>query len=63
MEKKPYNSLSINFVYMQLPDLRHIARIAMARCTRGAKFDVVQRHHIKTYQANVLLCYIKFITV
>ena len=48
---------------MQLPDLRHIARIAMARCTRGAKFDVVQRHHIETYQANVLLCYIKFITI
>ena len=51
---------------MQLPDLRHIARIAMARCTRGAKFDVVQRHHIKTYQANVLLYvngYIKFITI
>ena len=47
---------------MQLPDLRRIARMAMVRCTRGAKFQVVQRHHIKVYQAN-FLCYIKFIPV
>ena len=52
---------SINFVYMRLPDLRRIARIAMARCTREAKFEAVQRHYIKIYQSNFLLCYIKFI--
>ena len=49
------------FVYMWLPDLRRIARIAMARCTGEAKFEVVQRHYIKIYQSNFLLCYIKFI--
>ena len=42
---------------MQLPDLRRIARIAMARCNREAKFEVVQRHYIKIYQANFLLYY------
>ena len=52
---------SINFVYMRLPDLRRIARIAMARCTREAKFEAVQRHYIKIYQSNFLLCYSKFI--
>ena len=52
---------SINFVYMRLPDLRRIARIAMARSTQEAKFEAVQRHYIKIYQANFLLCYIKFI--
>ena len=51
----------INFVYMRLPDLRRIARIAMARCTREAKFEAVQRHYINIYQSNFLLCYIKFI--
>ena len=35
-----------------MPDLRRTARIAMARCTREAKFEVVQRHYIETYQAN-----------
>ena len=38
-----------------------IARIAMARCTREAKFEAVQRHYIEIYQSNFLLCYIKFI--
>ena len=52
---------SINFVYMRLPDLRRIARIAIARCTREAKFEAVQRHYIKICQSNFLLCYIKFI--
>ena len=36
---------------MRLPDLRRIARIAMARCTREAKFEAVQRHYIKIYQS------------
>ena len=38
--------------YMRLPDLQRIARIAMARCTREAKFEAVQRHYIKIYQPN-----------
>ena len=46
---------------MRLPDLRRIARIAMARCTRKAKFEAVQRHYIKIYQSFFLLCDIKFI--
>ena len=46
---------------MRLTDLRRIARIAMARCFREAMFEVVQRHYIKIYQANFLLCYVKFI--
>ena len=46
---------------MRLPDLGRIARIAMARFTREAKFEAVQRHYIKIYQPNFLLCYIKFI--
>ena len=46
---------------MRLPDLRRIARIAMARCTREAKFEAVQRHYINIYQSNFLLCYVKFI--
>ena len=54
---------AINFVYMRLPELRLIARITMARCTREAKFEAVQRHYIKIYQSNFLLCYIKFIPV
>ena len=59
--EKTLQLTSINFVYMRLPDLRRIARIAMARCTREAKFETVQRHYIKIYQANLLLCYINFI--
>ena len=55
--EKTLQLTSINFVYMRLPNLRRIARIAMARCTREAK----QRHYIKIYQSNFLLCYIKFI--
>ena len=35
-----------------MPELRRTARIAKARCTREAKFEVVQRHYIETYQAN-----------
>ena len=31
-----------------MPDLRRIARIAMARCTREAKFVEVQRHYINS---------------
>ena len=46
---------------MRLPDLRRIARIAVARCTREVKSEAVQRHYIKIYQSNFLLCYIKFI--
>ena len=46
---------------MRLPDLRRIARIAMARCTGEAKFEAVQPHYIKIYQSNFLLCYTKFI--
>ena len=57
MEKKPYNSLSINFVYMQLPDLRHIARIAMVRCTRGAKFEVVYNATIPKH-IKLIFCYV-----
>ena len=45
---------------MQLPDLQPIARIAMARCTREAKFEAVQRHYIKIYQANFLFFFVKF---
>ena len=46
---------------MRLPDLRHIARIAMAHCSREAMFEVVQRHYNKIYQVNFLLCYVKYI--
>ena len=46
---------------MRLPDLPRIARIAMARCTQEVKFEAVQRHYIKIYQSNFLLCYTKFI--
>ena len=61
-EKKTLLELtSINLVYMRLPDLRRIARVAMAHCSRETMFEVVQRHYIKTYQANFLLCYVKFI--
>ena len=46
---------------MRLLDLRHFARVAMAHCSREAMFVVVQRHYIKIYQANFLLCCVKFI--
>ena len=59
--EKTLKLTSINFVYMRLPDLRRIARIAMARCTREAKFEAAQRHYIKIYQSNFLLCYTKCI--
>ena len=59
--EKTLQLTSVNFVYMQLPDLQPIARIAMARCTREAKFEEVQRHYINIYQSNFLLRYIKFI--
>ena len=59
--EKTLQLTSINFVYMRLPDLQRIARIAMARCAREAKFEEVQRHYINIYQSNFLLCYIKFI--
>ena len=44
-----------------LPDLRRIARIAVAGCIREAKFEEVQRHYIQIYPANFLLCNTKFI--
>ena len=50
--EKTLQLTSINFVYMPLPDSRRIARIAMALCTREAKFEGVQRHYIKIYQSN-----------
>ena len=46
---------------MRLPDLQRIARMAMARSTREAKFEEVQRNYINIYQSNFLLSYIKFI--
>ena len=42
---------------MRLPDLRRIARIAMASSSREAMFEVVQRHYIKIYPANFLLLF------
>ena len=59
--EKTLQLTSINFVYMRLPDLRRIARIVMARCTREAKFKAVQRHYLEIYQSNFLLSYLKFI--
>ena len=59
--EKTLQLTSINFVYIRLPDLQRIARIAMSRCKREAKFEEVQRHYINIYQSNFLLCYIKFI--
>ena len=46
---------------MRLPNLQRMERITIVRCTRGAKFEEVQRHYINIYQSNFLLCYIKFI--
>ena len=48
---------------MRLPDLQPIARIAMARRIREAKFEEVQRHYINIYQSNFLLCYVQFIPI
>ena len=45
---------------MQLPDLRRIARIAIARCTKEVKFEVEQRHYIQIYLAKFLVSDIKF---
>ena len=45
-QKKTLPLTSINFVYMRLPDLRRIARIAMAHYSREAMFEVVQHHYI-----------------
>ena len=59
--EKTLKVTSINFVYMRLPNLRRIGRIAMALCTREAKFEAAQRHYIKIYQSNFLLCYTKCI--
>ena len=59
--EKTLQLTSINFDYIRLPHLQRIARIAMARCTREVKFEAVQRHYIKIYQSNFLLCYINFI--
>ena len=42
---------------MRLPDLQRIVRITMARCTREAKFEEVQRYYINIHQSNFLLCY------
>ena len=39
----------------RLPDLRRIARIAMAGCTPEGKFQEVQRHYIHIYPANFLI--------
>ena len=58
-EKKGEKTLqltSINIVFMRLPDLRRIARIAMAGCIREAKFEVVQRHYIQIYPA--IFCHV-----
>ena len=43
---------------MRLADLRRIARIAIARSSREAMFEVVQSHYIKIYQASFFLCYV-----
>ena len=59
--EKTLQLTSTNFVYMRLPDLQRVARIAMARYTREAKFEEVQRHYINIYQSNFLLCFMKFI--
>ena len=55
--EKTLKVTSINFVYMRLPNLRRIARIAVVLCTREAKFEAAQRHYIKIYQSNFLLLY------
>ena len=48
---------------MRWPDLQRIALIAI-RADKGLRprvFEVVQRHYIEIYQANFLLCYVRFI--
>ena len=55
-EKKNVTSNLNKFCLHVVARLRSIARIAMARCTREAKFKAVQRHYIKIYQSNFLLC-------
>ena len=54
--EKTLQLTSINFVYMPLPDLQRIARIAMARCTREAKFKEVQLHYINFFP--LIFCYV-----
>ena len=52
-------NLTINFNIFCLhavADLRRIPRIAIARCSREAMFEVVQHHYIKIYQAS--FCYV-----
>ena len=39
---------------MRLPDLQSIARIAMALCTREAKFEEVQRYYINLVYAKTV---------
>ena len=46
--EKTLQLTSKKFVYMRLPDLQRIARIAMVRCTREAKCEEVQRTICKT---------------
>ena len=60
-EEKTLQLTSINFAYMRLRDLQHIAPVAMAHCSREAMFEVLRPHYIKINQANFLLCYVKFI--
>ena len=55
--EKTLQLTSKNFVYMRLPDLRRIARIAMVRCFLEAKFEEVQRHYIQIYPA-IIFCYV-----
>ena len=47
---------------MRVPDLQRIVRIAMARCTREAKFEEVQRHYINIYQSNFFVMLYKIYT-
>ena len=47
---------------MRFPDLQRIVRIAMARCTREAKFEEVQRHYINIYQSNFFVMLYKIYT-
>ena len=57
-EKHGGKNLTINlntFCLHAVADVRRIARTARARCTREAKFEVVQRHYIQIYPANFLL--------
>ena len=42
---------------MPLPDLRRIARIAMARCTREAKFEALYDATLSKY-INLIFCYV-----